>query len=65
VPDLFPPLAALIPHEPGPYVALMFIGFAVGVFGHLSGWRIFVAVGIAIIAVGAALIPFILSVGGF
>jgi hypothetical protein len=63
--DLLPPFAALIPHSPGPYVALMFIGFAVGVFGHLSGWRIFVAVGIAIIAVGAALIPFILSVGGF
>jgi hypothetical protein len=63
--DPFPPFAALVPHSPGPYVALMVIGFAVGVFGHLSGWRIFVAVGIGIIFVGAALIPFILSVGGF
>jgi hypothetical protein len=64
VPDPLLPLAAIVPDTPGPYVALMFIGFAVGIFGHLSGWKIFVAVGIAIIAVGAALIPFILSIGG-
>ena len=61
-PSLLP--AALVPRSPGPYVALMFIGFAVGVLGHLSGYRILVAVGIGIVAVGAALIPFIISVGG-
>jgi hypothetical protein len=62
--DLGPPLVALLPHSPGPYVVLMLIGFAVGVLGHLSRFRWLIVAGIALIFVGAALLPFILSVGG-
>ena len=41
VPDLVLPLAALLPHSPGPYIALMLVGFAIGILGHLTaraGW---------------------------
>ena len=26
----------LLPHSPGPYIALMLIGFAIGILGHLT-----------------------------
>ena len=55
--DLFPPLAAL-PHSLGPYLALVLIGFAVGTLGHLTKLRWLVGVGIALIVVGALLLPF-------
>lgn len=51
------PLAELFPRSPGPYIALMFIGFAVGILGHLSRTRILVAVGIILIFLGALLFP--------
>jgi hypothetical protein len=57
VPDLALPLAALFPHSPGPYIALMLIGFGVGILGHLSGARWLVAAGVALIALGALLLP--------
>jgi hypothetical protein len=57
VPDLAPPLAALLSHSPGPYIALMLIGFGVGILGHLSGARWLVAAGVALIALGALLLP--------
>lgn len=56
--DLLLPLAALLPtHSPGPYIALMLIGFVIGVLGHLSGARWLVAVGVILIALGALLLP--------
>jgi hypothetical protein len=55
--DLALPLAALFPHSPGPYIALMLIGFGVGILGHLSGARWLVAAGVALIALGALLLP--------
>lgn len=55
--DLALPLAALLPHSPGPYIALMLIGFGVGILGHLSGARWLVAAGVALIALGALLLP--------
>jgi hypothetical protein len=55
------PLAALLPHSAGPYVALVLIGFAVGVLGHLSGSRWLVAAGIALIFLGAFLFPLALN----
>ena len=40
--DLAPPLADLLPHSPGPYIALMLAGFAIGILGHVfrakAGW---------------------------
>lgn len=62
MPDLALPLAALLPHSPGPYIALMLIGFGVGILGHLSGARWLVAAGVALIALGALLLPLVANV---
>jgi len=51
-------LAALLPHSAGPYIALTLIGLAVGILGHLTKIRWLVGVGIALIVVGALLLPF-------
>ena len=55
--DLLLPSAAL-PHSPGPYIALVLVGFAIGTLGHLFKVRWLVGVGIALIVVGALLLPF-------
>lgn len=55
--DLIPPLAVLLPHSAGPYIALVLIGFAIGIFGHLSTARWLVAAGIILIFLGAFLFP--------
>jgi xanthine/uracil/vitamin C permease (AzgA family) len=60
--DLALPLAALLPHSDGPYVALVLIGFAIGIFGHLSSWRWLVVTGIILIFLGALLFPFAVSI---
>ncbi|MGN6586843.1 MAG: hypothetical protein ACTHKT_05140 [Solirubrobacterales bacterium] len=57
MPDLALPLAALFPHSPTPYIALMLAGFAVGILGHLTGTRWLVAAGVALIFLGALLFP--------
>jgi hypothetical protein len=62
VPDLALPLAALLPHSPGPYIALMLIGFVVGILGHLAGARWLVGAGVVLIALGALLLPFVANV---
>jgi hypothetical protein len=55
--DLVPPAAAL-PHSLGPYIAIVVVGFAVGTCGHLFKARWLVGVGIALIVIGALLLPF-------
>ena len=55
--DLGSPPAALLPHSPGPYIALMLIGFVFGILGHLFKQRWLVASGIALIVLGAFLFP--------
>jgi hypothetical protein len=62
VPDFILPLAALLSHSPTPYIALMLIGFAVGILGHLAGVRWLVAAGVVLIALGALLLPFVANV---
>lgn len=62
VPDLVPPLAALLPHSDGPYIALVLIGFVVGILGHLSGARWLVTAGVILIFLGALLFPFAVNV---
>jgi len=60
--DLCVPLATLLPHSPGPYIALILIGFAIGILGHLSGARLLVAIGVALIFLGALLFPLLVNV---
>jgi hypothetical protein len=59
--DLSLPLAELLPNRAGPYIALFFIGFAVGILGHLSRSRWLVAIGVILIALGAFLFPLALE----
>ena len=60
--DLAVPLAALLPHSAGPYVALILIGFGSGILGHLTTARWLVAVGVILIFLGAFLLPFAINV---
>jgi hypothetical protein len=62
VPDLLPPLFALLPHSPTPYITLMLAGFALGILGHLSRARWLVAAGVILIFLGALLFPFLANV---
>jgi hypothetical protein len=55
--DLVLPLATLLPQTAGPYIALMLIGFAIGILGHLSSARWLVAAGVILIFLGAFLFP--------
>ena len=60
--DLVLPLASLFPHSPGPYIALLLIGFAIGILGHLAGARWLVAAGVILIFLGALLFPLLANV---
>ena len=55
------PLAGLLPHSAGPYLALMLIGFAAGILGHLTAARWLVATGVILIFLGAFLFPLALN----
>jgi hypothetical protein len=59
--DLLLPIATLLPHSVGPYIALVLIGFAIGILGHLSSSRALVAAGVILIALGAFLFPLALD----
>lgn len=54
-------LATLLPHSAGPYIAVVAIGFAVAIAGHLSGLRWLIAAGIVLIFLGAFLFPLALN----
>ncbi len=60
--DLVLPLATLLPHSAGPYLALVLIGFAVGILGHLTAARWLVAAGVILIFLGAFLFPLALNI---
>jgi len=55
------PVAGILPQSTGPYVALMILGFAVGILGHLSRSRWLVTVGIIIIFFAALAFPLVLN----
>lgn len=55
--DLAVPLASLLPHSAGPYIALILIGFGTGMLGHLTTARWLVAVGVILVFLGALLFP--------
>ena len=60
--DLLAPFAALLPHSPTPYIAMMLAGFAIGILGHLTRARWLIAAGVALIFLGALLLPFLANV---
>ena len=62
MPDLLPPLAALLPHSIGPYIAVMLCGFAIGTFGYASSTKWLVAAGVILVFLGAFLFPLALKV---
>jgi len=53
---------AVLPESIGPYVALMGVGFAVGIFGHLTRSRWLVAIGIIMILLATLLFPLALQI---
>jgi hypothetical protein len=55
------PVAGILPQTTGPYVALMILGFAVGILGHLSRSRWLVTAGIIIIFLAALAFPLALN----
>jgi hypothetical protein len=57
VADLLLPSAAL-PQSPGAYIAIVGVGFLVGICGHVFKMRWLVGIGIALIVIGALLLPF-------
>jgi cytosine/uracil/thiamine/allantoin permease len=57
VSNLLLPSAAL-PHSPGAYIAIVLVGFVIGTLGHLFKVRWLVGIGIALIVLGALLLPF-------
>jgi hypothetical protein len=59
--DLTLPLAALLPDSAGPYIGLVFAGFAIGILGHFSRSRWLVVIGVILIALGAFLFPLALD----
>jgi hypothetical protein len=48
--------------SPTPYIALMLVGFGVGVFGHLAGSRLIVGAGVAMVFLATLFLPLFLSV---
>jgi hypothetical protein len=62
VPDLCLPLATLLPHSIGPYIAVMLSGFAIGTVGYMASARWLVAAGVILVFLGAFLFPLALSV---
>ena len=60
--DLALPLAALLPRTAGPYIAMMLIGFVVGILGHLTRARWLIAAGVILIALGTFLFPLAVNI---
>lgn len=48
--------------DPRPFVAMMLVGFAIGVFGHLTRQRALVALGIGLIFLATFLLPLVTNV---
>jgi hypothetical protein len=53
---------SFLPESIGPYIALMGIGFAVAILGHLAGSRWLVAVGVIMIFLATLLFPLALQI---
>jgi hypothetical protein len=54
-------IAAALPESGTPYIVIALSGFAVGILGHLAGSRLLVGVGVALVCLGALLLPLALN----
>ena len=43
--------------SPQPIITLMLVGFGIGIFGHLAGSKVLIAVGIALVFAAGLLAP--------
>ncbi|HYP55413.1 MAG TPA: hypothetical protein VEQ41_03810 [Solirubrobacterales bacterium] len=59
--DLALSILAMLPESGVPYVALLAAGFGIGILGHLAGSNRLVAVGIALVFLGAFLLPLLVN----
>lgn len=57
IPDPSPEFGA----SPWPFIALMLVGFLVGIFGHLAKSRALVATGIGLIFLGTLVLPLLIN----
>ena len=60
--DTYEPVAVLftigsLKGSPQPIITLMLVGFGIGVLGHLSGSKILIGIGIALVFVAGLLAP--------
>ncbi len=46
-----------MPESPTPYLVMMLVGFAIGIYGHMLKSRFVVAIGIALVFLATALLP--------
>ena len=53
---------ALLPESIGPYLALMGLGFALAILGHLARSRLMVAIGVLMVFLASLLLPLALQV---
>jgi hypothetical protein len=60
--DLLPPLATILPHSIGPYIAVMLSGFVIGIIGHGSRSKWLIISGVILIFLGAFLLPLALTI---
>ena len=47
--------------SPWPFIALMLIGFVVGIFGHITKIKTLVAIGIGLIFLGTLVLPLLIN----
>lgn len=57
LPEIAPPIAELLPQSMTPYMALMLIGFLVGIAGHVMRLRLMIVAGIMMIFMATVLFP--------
>jgi hypothetical protein len=48
---------ASLKSSPQPIITLMLVGFGIGVFGHLAGSKVLIAIGIALVFTAGLLAP--------
>jgi len=58
VPILVP---AALPTSVGPYMAVMAVGFLIGIAGHMSRSRVLIVVGILIVGTVAVVVAFVVG----
>jgi hypothetical protein len=54
-------IPAALPSSPGPYAALMAVGFLVGIAGHVMRSRTLILIGILIIGMISAIFAFVVG----